>query len=62
TTTSRSYAVVGLAETIGDAEAIAEEALQRAGTEGLRVRHDIGTADLVQQRIDHMDDIRGGAD
>ncbi|GCF15441.1 phosphoribosylamine--glycine ligase [Haloarcula mannanilytica] len=62
TTTSRSYAVVGLAETIGGAEAIAEEALQRAGTEGLRVRHDIGKADLVQQRIDHMNDIRGGAD
>lgn len=62
TTTSRSYAVVGLAETIADAEAIAEEALQQAGTEGLRVRHDIGKADLVQQRIDHMDDIRGGGD
>ncbi len=62
TTTSRSYAVVGLAETIGDAEAIAEASLQRAGTEGLRVRHDIGKADLVQQRIDHMNDIRGGAD
>jgi phosphoribosylamine--glycine ligase len=62
TTTSRSYAVVGLAETIADAEAIAEASLQRAGTEGLRVRHDIGKADLVQQRIDHMDDIRSGAD
>jgi phosphoribosylamine--glycine ligase len=62
TTTSRSYAVVGLAEDIAAAEAIAEEALERAGTEGLRVRHDIGKADLLQQRIDHMDDIRGGAD
>jgi len=62
TTTSRSYAVVGLAETIEDAEAIAEASIQRAGTEGLRVRHDIGKADLVQQRIDHMNDIRGGAD
>ncbi|MBV0903365.1 phosphoribosylamine--glycine ligase [Haloarcula salina] len=60
TTTSRSYAVVGLADTIAAAEAIAEESLERAGTEGLRVRHDIGKADLVQQRIDHMTDIRGG--
>jgi len=59
TTTSRSYAVVGLAETIAEAEAIAEESLERAGTEGLRVRHDIGKADLVQQRIDHMTEIRG---
>jgi phosphoribosylamine--glycine ligase len=58
TTTSRSYAVVGVADTITDAEEIAEDALQRAGIEGLRVRHDIGKPDLVQQRIDHMDDLR----
>jgi len=62
TTTSRSYAVVGVAETIAEAEEIAESAMERAGTEGLRVRHDIGKADLVQQRIDHMNELRGGAD
>jgi phosphoribosylamine--glycine ligase len=59
TTTSRSYAVVGVADSISEAEEIAEGALQRAGTEGLRVRHDIGKPDLVQQRIDHMAEIRG---
>jgi len=59
TTTSRSYAVVGIADDIASAEAIAEDALERAGTEGLRVRHDIGKADLVQQRIDHMATLRG---
>ncbi|MFC7114769.1 phosphoribosylamine--glycine ligase [Natronoarchaeum sp. GCM10025703] len=59
TTTSRSYAVVGVADTISEAEEIAEDALERAGTEGLRVRHDIGKENLVQQRIDHMDDLRG---
>ncbi|MES3517966.1 MAG: phosphoribosylamine--glycine ligase [Natronomonas sp.] len=59
TTTSRSFAVVGVAETITDAEAIAEVALERAGTEGLRVRHDIGKAELVQSRIDHMNELRG---
>lgn len=59
TTTSRSYAVVGIDDTIAGAEQIAEDALQRAGTEGLRVRHDIGKPDLVQQRIDHMNEIRG---
>ncbi|MBV0923242.1 phosphoribosylamine--glycine ligase [Halomicroarcula limicola] len=59
TTTSRSYAVVGVADSITEAEEIAEDALERAGTEGLRVRHDIGKPDLVQQRIDHMDEIRG---
>ncbi|MBX0293888.1 phosphoribosylamine--glycine ligase [Haloarcula nitratireducens] len=59
TTTSRSYAVVGVADSITDAEEIAEGALERAGTEGLRVRHDIGKPDLVQQRVDHMEEIRG---
>ncbi|MUV85995.1 phosphoribosylamine--glycine ligase [Natronomonas sp. CBA1123] len=59
TTTSRSFAVVGLAETITGAEAIAEEALAKAGEKGLRVRHDIGKAELLQQRIDHMNEIRG---
>ncbi len=60
TTTSRSFAVVGVADTIPEAEAIAEDALQAAGTEGLRVRHDIGTPALVQRRVDHMKALRGG--
>ncbi len=59
TTTSRSFAVVGIADTIADAEAIAEAALSRAGEEGLRARHDIGTAALLQRRIDHMNELRG---
>ncbi|AGN02888.1 phosphoribosylamine--glycine ligase [Salinarchaeum sp. Harcht-Bsk1] len=59
TTTSRSYAVVGIADTIAEAEEIAEAALERAGTEGLRVRHDIGKADLVQSRVDHAEELRG---
>jgi len=58
TTTSRSYAVVGVADTIAEAERIAEDALSSAGTEGLRVRHDIGTAALLQRRIDHMNELR----
>ena len=60
TTTSRSFAVVGLADTVTEAEAVAEDALERAGEEGLRVRHDIGTAELLQSRIDHMQELRGG--
>jgi phosphoribosylamine--glycine ligase len=59
TTTSRSFAVVGVAGSITEAEAIAEDALAAAGEEGLRMRHDIGKPDLVQQRIDHMADLRG---
>jgi phosphoribosylamine--glycine ligase len=58
TTTSRSFAVVGLADSISAAEAIVEDAFDRTGTEGLRVRHDIGTAELVEKRIEHMDEMR----
>jgi phosphoribosylamine--glycine ligase len=58
TTTSRAFAVVGLGDTIETAEGVAEGALAAAG-EGLRVRHDIGTHDLLRARIDHMADLRG---
>jgi phosphoribosylamine--glycine ligase len=57
TTTSRSFAVVGVADTIAEAEAIASDALS-GETEGLRVRHDIGTEALVQKRIDHVAALR----
>ncbi|WP_276301274.1 phosphoribosylamine--glycine ligase [Halorussus lipolyticus] len=59
TTTSRAFAVVGVADSIADAEEIAEDALAVAGEEGLDVRHDIGKSDLVQKRIDHMAELRG---
>jgi phosphoribosylamine--glycine ligase len=57
TTTSRSFAVVGVAGTIAEAEAIAADALADAD-EGLRVREDVGTAELVQRRIDHVAEFR----
>jgi len=60
TTTSRSFAVVGLGETIADAEADAAAALAAAPDEGIRVRHDVGTTSLVQRRVDHMNRLRGG--
>jgi len=59
TTTSRAFAVVGVADTITEAEAIAEDALAVAGEAGLDVRHDIGKPDLVQRRIDHVAELRG---
>ncbi|QSW98730.1 phosphoribosylamine--glycine ligase [Haloterrigena alkaliphila] len=59
TTTSRAFALVGVADSIEEAEKIAEDALAVAGDEGLHVRHDIGKPDLVKQRIDHMDELRG---
>ncbi|SFR69084.1 phosphoribosylamine--glycine ligase [Halogeometricum limi] len=57
TTTSRSFAVVGVEDTIEAAEESAEAALAAAG-DGLRVRHDIGKPELVQRRIDHVADLR----
>jgi phosphoribosylamine--glycine ligase len=59
TTTSRAFAVVGVADTIAEAETIAEDALAVAGDDGLHVRHDVGTAALVQQRVDHVRELRG---
>jgi phosphoribosylamine--glycine ligase len=57
TTTSRSFAVVGVADTIAEAETIASDAL--AGeTEGLRVRHDIGTEELLDARVEHVAGLR----
>ena len=58
TTTSRAFAVVGSADVITTAEGIAEDALAAAG-DGLRIRHDIGKSDHVQQRIDHVAEFRG---
>ncbi|GGL24053.1 phosphoribosylamine--glycine ligase [Halarchaeum grantii] len=57
TTTSRSFAVVGRGDSIAAAEEQAESALSGLG-EGFRVRHDVGKPDLVQRRIDHMDELR----
>ncbi|WP_200531742.1 phosphoribosylamine--glycine ligase [Halorubrum sp. LN27] len=57
TTTSRSFAVVGRGDSIAAAEAQAEDALAAAG-DRVRIRHDIGKADLVQRRIDHMAELR----
>jgi phosphoribosylamine--glycine ligase len=57
TTTSRSFAVVGVEDTIEAAERSAEAGLAAAG-EGLRVRHDIGKPELVQRRIDHVAELR----
>ena len=57
TTTSRSFAVVGRGDSIAAAEEQAEEALSAAG-DGLRIRHDVGKADLVERRVTHMDELR----
>ncbi|WP_434522022.1 phosphoribosylamine--glycine ligase [Halorubrum sp. AS12] len=57
TTTSRAFAVVGRGDSIAAAETQAEDALAAAG-DRVRIRHDIGTAALVERRIEHMDELR----
>jgi phosphoribosylamine--glycine ligase len=58
TTTSRSFAAVGIAGSIQEAEEVAAEALEATRGEGLRIRQDIGKPELVQQRIDHTSELR----
>lgn len=58
TTSSRAIALVGIGETIAEAEGIVEEAMH-AIKGPLYARHDIGTEELIQKRIDHMNQIRG---
>ena len=54
---SRTVAVVGIADTLQEAEAISEDEIKRV--EGpLFHREDIGTAKLVQKRINHMKNLR----
>lgn len=57
TTTSRSIAIVGIAETIEKAEKIAEKATEYV--EGaLFHRKDVGTKELIQKRIDHLKELK----
>ena len=58
TTGSRSIGVVGLADSITKAEKISQEALDNKIKGDLFFRKDIGTADLVQKRMDHMNELR----
>jgi phosphoribosylamine--glycine ligase len=58
TTSSRSLAVVGIADTITEAEILAEMGLTNVHGE-FHCRHDIGKETLITKRIEHMDAIRG---
>jgi len=58
TTTSRSFALVGVAETIQQAEAAVSEAFAETSMDGLRVRADVGSNALVERRIEHMERLR----
>ena len=59
TTTSRSLAVVGVADKINNAENICEEALKHVQSDHIFIRHDIGTPELIERRITNMNKLRG---
>jgi len=58
TTGSRTAAVVGVSDSITEAEKVAEYAASFITGEVMH-RKDIGTKELIQKRIDHMKKIRG---
>ena len=59
TTSSRSLAIVGLSDTLSEAEGICEEALTHVKGDHIFVRHDIGTSELIEKRLRHMKELRG---
>ena len=58
TGTSRSVGVVGEGASIEEAERNCEAALKHVKCDAVFVRHDIGTRELVQRRVDHMRALR----
>ncbi len=58
TLTSRTLGVLGEADTISEAEAIVEKALQHIDCDHMVVRHDIGRPELIEKRIAHMKRVR----
>ena len=59
TTTSRALAVVGIADSLSEAEAVAETGLRHVKGD-YYVRHDIGTSAAIQRKVDRMRRLRGG--
>ena len=59
TTSSRSLAVVGIADELSEAEEICEKALIHVKGDHIFIRHDIGTKDLIEKRVNHMNELRG---
>ncbi len=59
TTSSRSLAVVGIGDSLGEAEEICERGLKHIRGEHIFIRHDIGTKELIEKRIKHMKELRG---
>lgn len=63
-TSSRSGAVVGIGNTLEEAEQLAERAanrIEQANDGVVRHRSDIGRTDIIEARVRHMEAVRGAA-
>ncbi|MFQ5800899.1 MAG: phosphoribosylamine--glycine ligase, partial [Candidatus Hydrothermarchaeales archaeon] len=58
TTTSRSVGVVGIADTIVDAERTCEEAIQHISGDHIYHRKDIGTRELIERKLKSLKALR----
>jgi phosphoribosylamine--glycine ligase len=59
TTSSRSLAIVGIADTLTKSEAICEKGLSYITSDHIFIRHDIGTPALIENRMHHINMLRG---
>jgi len=59
TTSSRSFGILGIADTIEEAEVICEKSLSFVRGD-YDVRHDIGKKELLDRRVKHMEEVRNG--
>lgn len=59
TGTSRAIGVVGIGDTLEEADWNCETALRFIRSDAISVRHDIGTRELIKRRVDHMREILG---
>ncbi len=60
-TSSRALAIVGLGDTLEEAESAAEEAIEECVSgENIRHRSDIGKRETIEERVKRMEHIRGG--
>ncbi len=57
TTTSRALGVLGIADSIEEAEIIAEKGLKHISGE-IYVRHDIGKKDYIEKKVRRIEELR----
>jgi phosphoribosylamine--glycine ligase len=54
TTSSRSLAIVGISDLISNAEIMCENALRFVKSDHIYIRHDIGTSNLINKKINKI--------